>query len=115
MARSLQTRRGGPSANGNERAEVPQGRQGQSRPGGAPVRRKSAKVGKRVNPAYTQVSALVMKDVKGQVDLARAQARMATGRNVEFSEVVNMLLAHFAIEGVTLEELEDSLRQFQEG
>jgi hypothetical protein len=40
---------------------------------------------------------------------------MATGRNVEFSEVVNMLLAHFAIEGVTLEELEDSLRQFQEG
>jgi hypothetical protein len=72
-------------------------------------------VGKRVNPAYTQVSALVMKDVKGQVDLARAQARMATGRNVEFSEVVNMLLAHFAIEGVTLEELEDSLRQFQEG
>lgn len=115
MARSLQTRRGGRSADEHERAEVPEGREGQPRPGNAPVRRRRAKVGKRGNPSYTQVSALVMKDVKAQVEVARAQASVAAGRKVEFGEVVNMLLAHFAIEGVTLEELEESLREFQEG
>lgn len=115
MASSLRIRRGGRSADEQEQAELPAVREVQQRPGNAPVRRRRAKVGKRGNPSYTQVSALVMKDLKAQVDLARAQASVVTGRKVEFSEVVNMLLAHFAIEGVTLEELEESLREYQEG
>lgn len=109
MARSLQTRRGGRTSGDQERPEA------QERPGAAPARRRRAKAGKRGNPSYTQVSALVMKDVKAQFEVARAQASADAGKKVEFGEVVNMLLAHFAIEGVTLEELEESLREFQQG
>ncbi len=109
MARSLQTRRGGRSADAAERADA------QERQPDAPARRRRGKAGKRGNPSYTQVSALVMKDVKAQLEVARAQASVAAGRKVEFGELVNMLLAHFAIEEVTLEELEESLREFQQG
>lgn len=114
IARSLRTRSGGRSADSDERVEVQEERGGQRRPGNAQARRRRAKVGKRVNPSYTQISALIMKDVKAQVDVARAQASVTAGRKVEFGEVVNMLLAHYAIDGVSLEELEESLREFQE-
>jgi hypothetical protein len=114
MARSLKTRRGGRSTDSGERIEVPEDRDSQRRSGNAPARRRRAKVGKRDNPSYTQISALVMKDVKAQVDLARVQASVTTGRKIEFGEIVNMLLAHYAIDGVSLEELEESLREFQD-
>lgn len=115
MARSLRTRQGARSADAPEQAAVPETREGQTRSASASVRRRRGKAGKRGNPSYTQVSALVMKDVKAQVEVARAQASMAAGRKVEFGEVVNMLLAHYAIGEVTLDELEESLRDFQEG
>lgn len=56
-----------------------------------------------------------MEEVKARFEVAGAQASAASGRKVKFGEVVDALLAHFAIEGVTLEELEESLREFQRG
>jgi hypothetical protein len=72
-------------------------------------RRNRQKTGKRSNPSYTQVSALVMKDVKARFAVAQAQASLEEGRDLEFGELVNMLMAHFAAGGVDIEELRASL------
>jgi hypothetical protein len=96
-----------------------------ARPGGRPSRKEVAatqpkrrrrrnKVGKRSNPDYTQVSALVMKDVRARFAVAQAQASVEIGRKLEFGELVNLLMAHFAVEQVTLEELEESLGELLE-
>ncbi len=77
-------------------------------------RRRRNKVGKRSNPDYTQVSALVMKDVRARFAVAQAQASVETGRKLEFGELVNLLMAHFAVEQVTVEELEESLGELLE-
>lgn len=97
-----------------------------ARPGGRPSRkeevapaqpkrrRRRNKVGKRSNPDYTQVSALVMKDVRARFAVAQAQAGVESGRKLEFGELVNLLMAHFAVEQVKVEELEESLRELLE-
>ncbi len=72
-------------------------------------RRNRQKTGKRSNPSYTQVSALVMKDVKARFAVAQAQASLDQGRELEFGELVNLLMAHFAAGGVDVEELRASL------
>jgi hypothetical protein len=77
--------------------------------GGQRRRRNRQKTGKRSNPSYTQVSALVMKDVKARFAVAQAQASLEEGKDLEFGELVNMLMAHFAAGGVDLEELRASL------
>lgn len=79
-------------------------------PAGAKQRRKKRKkTGKRSDPSYTQVSALVMKDVKARFAVAQAQAGLEEGRVLEFGELVNLLMAHFAMGEVSVEELRDSL------
>jgi phosphatidylserine decarboxylase len=78
--------------------------------GGQRRRRNSRpKTGKRSNPSYTQVSALVMRDVKARFAVAQAQASLEEGRDLEFGELVNMLMAHFAAGGVDVKELRASL------
>lgn len=90
----------------------PAGSDGPTSPPGAKQRRKKRKkTGKRSNEAYTQVSALVMKDVKARFAVAQAQASLEEGRRLEFGELVNLLMAHFALGGVDLEELRDSLEE----
>lgn len=56
-----------------------------------------------------------MKDVKARFAVAQAQASFEEERNLEFGELVNMLMAHFAVGGVTVEELTESLDEFLEG
>ena len=46
-----------------------------------------------------------MKDVKARFAVAQAQASLEEGRDLEFGELVNMLMAHFAAGGVDIEEL----------
>jgi hypothetical protein len=82
---------------------------------GQKQQRKRAKTGKRSNPSYTQVSALVMKDVNGRFAVAQAQASVEEGRKVERGELINMLMAHFAVGAVTVEELEESLEEIRQG
>lgn len=74
-------------------------------------KKKPSKPGKRKDPAYTQVSALVLKDVKARFSVAHAQASLQEKRAVEFGELVNMLMAHFAVGNVSVEELEESLEE----
>lgn len=94
---------------GGRRSE-PAGARAQEPPEGARTpRRKGKKVGKRSDPSYTQVSALVMRDVKARFALAQAQASLDEGRDLEFGELVNMLMAHFAAGDVGVEELRASL------
>ncbi|MDP9481292.1 MAG: hypothetical protein M3R38_37450 [Actinomycetota bacterium] len=86
-------------------AEAP----GERAPAAPKQRRKRKKTGKRSDPSYTQVSALVMKDVKARFAVAQAQAGLEEGRVLEFGELVNLLMAHFAMGEVSVEELRDSL------
>lgn len=108
IADAFRSRGSGANKQRDQRAASPE------RGGGTP-RRARRKAGKRSNPDYVQVSALITKDVKAQVAVARAQAAVETGRNIEFGELVNLLLAHFAVGDVSVEELEDSLRELRAG
>jgi hypothetical protein len=79
-------------------------------PPALPRRRKAReKTGKRSNPSYTQVSALVMKDVKARFAVAQAQASLEEGRELEFGELVNLLMAHFAMGKADVNALRASL------
>ena len=72
-------------------------------------RRKRKKTGKRSDPSYTQVSALVRKDVKARFAVAHAQASLEEDRDLEFGELVNLLMSHFAVGKVSVQELRASL------
>ena len=102
-----QRERGGPAALGG--GEGPGADAAAPAQAGQRRRRNRQKTGKRSNPSYTQVSALVMKDVKARFAVAQAQASLDEGRDLEFGELVNMLMAHFAVGGVDVEELRASL------
>jgi hypothetical protein len=52
-----------------------------------------------------------MKDVKARFAVAQAQVSLEEGRDLEFGELVNLLMAHFAAGHVDLEDLRASLGQ----
>jgi len=108
MAAAFGQRRQG--AMGGRRPSAPTGETAPATP-----RRRRAKTGKRSNPSYTQVSALVMKDVKARFAVAQAQAGLDEGRDLEFGELINLLMAHFAAGNVEVDELRASLGEVLEG
>ena len=77
-------------------------------------KKKTGKPGKRKDPSYTQVSALVQKNVKAHFSVAHSQASLEEKRDIEFGELVNMLMAHFAVREVTVKELQRSLEELLE-
>jgi hypothetical protein len=101
--------RGSGGGSGKERDQRP----ATPKRGGGTLRRARRKTGKRSNPDYVQVSALITKDVRAQFAVARAQAAVESGRNIEFGELVNLLLAHFAVGAVNIEELEESFHELR--
>ncbi len=108
IADAFRSRRSGEEAR-EQRSAAPEGGRG------APRRGRRGKAGKRSNPDYVQVSALVTKDVRAQFAVAQAQAAAEAGRKIEFGELVNLLMAHFAVGAVSVEDLEESVRELRYG
>lgn len=74
-------------------------------------RRRRKKTGKRSSPDYVQVSALVMKEVRARFAVSQAQASAELGRKVEFGELVNLFMAHYARGEVSVAEMQESLEE----